>query len=676
MNWWDFTLLFLAAGLVLFVPGALVSAALRLRWSTGLAVAPAVSTAIIAVAAILADRFGMRWGLVPVLIVIVLASGGSALVARGLSSVGQRPTPRSLQANASGPGERSKAGRRAVPAWLWWTVSCTGAIALMIYHIKVLLGSPESFSQTFDGIFHLNAVRWIVEHGNGSSFTMSMTSGDAAPGFYPLAWHDIASLVMMVTGTSSPAAATNAVIMAVASLVWVAGCMYLASTVVEGRAPVIVAAGFLSSAFPSFPYLPITFGVLYPNFLGIALLPGVMALVAQIAGLGRGTRIPLASGSIAAVLAFAGVSLAHPNAVLLLLVLCWPILLTWGWRAWRVPSGHVHSTGSWRPLPLFAMGAGTLLLVLSWVVLRPPAESSTWEPPTSGPGALGAALALAPMSGRIPWVVALAVLAGVIYVIRTRTMVWLLGAHAILVFLWMVVASWSFGPLRTALTGGWYNDPNRIAAALPVTGFPLAVIGCAWVTQVLVDRLGSWNLGGRRIAYAKAEPVVALALVPFLLFTTQAVEYLRIVIGQGVSVYRITSESSLVDSDEYSLLRELHSLIPEGVTVATVPFNGSSMAYALEGVKTTTTHMIFTSTPDLMVVNQELNRLAVDPGVCTSVESLDVRYVLDFGVRPVNYISDWAASYPGFSRLATTPGLTEVAREGHAVLYRIDGCPR
>ncbi|MDN6428518.1 MAG: hypothetical protein L0J79_01605, partial [Propionibacterium sp.] len=570
-----------------------------------------------------------------------------------------------------------RAGVRDIaPTWLWWTASCTGAIALMIYHIKVLLGSPESFSQTFDAIFHLNAVRWIVEHGNGSSLTMAMTSGDAAPSFYPLAWHDLASLVMMTTGTSSPAAATNAVIMAVAALVWVAGCMYLAATVMEGRPSAIVAAGFFTSAFPSFPYRPLTFGVLYPNFLGIALLPGLLALVASVAGLGRGVRVPAAGGVVVLLFSLAGVSLAHPNAVLLLLVLCWPILLTWGWRAWWAPAGHGNGGGSRRPLILSAMCVGTLLLLLSWVVLRPPASASTWQPPVNGPAALGAALTLAPMSGRIPWVVALAVLAGIIYVIRTRTMVWLVGAHAILVFLWMVVASWSFGPVRTALTGGWYNDPNRIAAALPVTGFPLAVIGCAWGTQVLVDRLGSWNLGGRRIAYTTVEPVVALALVPFFLFTTQAVEYLRIVIGQGAAVYRITPESPLVDSDEYALLRKLPSLVPEGVAVAAVPFNGSSMAYALEGVETTTTHMFFTSTPDQDVLNQTLSRLAVNPEVCRSVEKMDVGYVLDFGATPVNDINDWAREYPGFMRLSTTPGLTEVAREGHAVLYRIDGCPR
>lgn len=248
VTWWESALLFLTAAMLIFAPGILVAVALRMPWTTTLAVAPVVSIAIIALTAVAADKVSVRWGLAPVLFATLLAAGVAALVAHGLRTHG-RMEPKGTDQ----PGAQRAGVRDIAPTWLWWTASCTGAIALMIYHIKVLLGSPESFSQTFDAIFHLNAVRWIVEHGNGSSLTMAMTSGDAAPSFYPLAWHDLASLVMMTTGTSSPAAATNAVIMAVAALVWVAGCMYLAATVMEGRPSAIVAAGFFTVPSPPSP---------------------------------------------------------------------------------------------------------------------------------------------------------------------------------------------------------------------------------------------------------------------------------------------------------------------------------------------------------------------------------------------------------------------------------------
>ena len=80
-------------------------------------------------------------------------------------------------------------------------------------------------SQTFDSVFHLNALRYVLETGNASSMTITgMTNGDNPPYFYPAAWHGLASLLIQITGLQLPAA-VNVLNLCVAMTVWTLGCM-------------------------------------------------------------------------------------------------------------------------------------------------------------------------------------------------------------------------------------------------------------------------------------------------------------------------------------------------------------------------------------------------------------------------------------------------------------------
>ena len=156
------------------------------------------------------------------------------------------------------------------------------------------------------------------------------------------------------------------------------------------------------------------------------------------------------------------------------------------------------------------------------------------------------------------------------------------------------------------------------------------------------------------------------------MLTTQLTGAVRSSVGWSATRYTL-GFGDLVDDEEYRLLGELHDDLPAGAGVATVPYNGSSMAYALEGVRTTTTHLYYTATPDVRTINEHLDEAASDPQVCRALEDLDVDYALDFGPREVSQ-TNFRVGYPGFDSLATSPGFEVVAREGHAVLYRITAC--
>ena len=98
-----------------------------------------------------------------------------------------------------------------------------------------IIARPDAFSQTFDNIFHLNAVRWILDTGNASSLQFAMTSGGARFNYYPVAWHDVISLALQIAGRADPVAGTNAMILVAGALVWPAGCLLLICTLLPAQ---------------------------------------------------------------------------------------------------------------------------------------------------------------------------------------------------------------------------------------------------------------------------------------------------------------------------------------------------------------------------------------------------------------------------------------------------------
>src|SRR5690606_23851609 len=74
---------------------------------------------------------------------------------------------------------------------------------LMARTVIRALGAPDALSQTFDNIFHQNAVRYILDGASPSSLDLlSLTATPGDPTFYPAAWHDTVSLVLLSIGGS------------------------------------------------------------------------------------------------------------------------------------------------------------------------------------------------------------------------------------------------------------------------------------------------------------------------------------------------------------------------------------------------------------------------------------------------------------------------------------------
>lgn len=638
--------LFLAAALLL-LPGLLVALAAGRRGFAAIGLAPALSLTALAVGGILGDLVGVPWGWwtpVATSALLALAAWGvSRLIARW-SPLPDAPT-----------------GWRA--EWPLWTGALVAA-ALMVRHLRRIQPTPDTFSQLFDNVFHLSLIRFFAENRTGSSLAEGGLTPGSGPWFYPAAFHDLASLVLLAF-PQSIAVATTAAVWVVVALAWPLGCLYLVSRLFPRPTPLVVGAGVLTASLPSFPFVIMSWGVLYPNMLGLALLPAALGLTIEALGLGRGKNYDPRALLVGA-LVLPGVALGHPSALLSLFVPATVLLVA---RTIR-EIGAIQSGAAPRShgvLRVALMVACLPVFAAVWWKARP--SEAPWPPEMTRFEAMGQAVLSAPLGPGPAWAVSVLVWIGLVVALR-RGQWWLTGSWVGVLVLWLVVTSGPEGDLRDMLTGIYYNDPYRVAALLGVVTLPVAAVG--------LDAIGTWLMATASARFreplARAAGIVAATvLTAGLLMATQPAPYLTQAVGRVADSYALSDGSWILTTDELALIERLPTVVESGSVIATNPWNGSSLAYAFTGLPTTTKHVFYDSTPELDAVKNLLDEADTRQAeVCPAVRSLEIQYVLDFGAQELTPSSH--NPFAGFDSLADAPGFEVVDREGDAVLYRVDAC--
>lgn len=658
MSWWSIVPhLCLGIG-VLFVPGLCVGWVSRLRGIALLAVAPAITVSIVAVAALIAPLINMRWSIVPVGIFALIVAAIAWVATKLLSPAGAAERPRTQT-----PIKWLNVGGQ--------TLALVAAAFLISRRLVVAFGRPEAFSQTFDNVFHLNAVRYILDTGSGSSITVSgMTGG----GFYPAAWHDLVALIAVTTGASIPVS-VNVINLIVGSIVWPLGCILLAHKVLGERVAVSVAAGILSAAFGAFPLLLLDFGVLYPNFLGNALLPIAVALGIQALGLGWSSSRSAAVSWLLFAAVLPGLTLAHPSSTMALLaMLLPPLLILWfrGVVAIRRRSQHVAlRLGGMALLLLLGLGAAVVL----WKAIRPPEVAAFWPPIETTGRAIGEVLTSSAIGRSVSWAVALLAVAGLISVIRRRQQYWLIGMFVVIASLFVIVASFPFGSLRTFFTGVWYNDPPRLASLLPMVLLPFAVVGAVrgWDRWLEPQLRGLASRSRRKTPLAASKPLAAVGAVAVICLLTLATQQanVREATNSAAAGYRLANDSPLVSSDEMTLMNRLPAEVPQDAVLVGNPWNGSALAYAFTGRKLVQLHMLSELPSGAVELFTRLNTAKTDPTICPIVQKLHVGYVLDFGHQEVHGGDN---GFRGLDNLVASGVASLVDSQGQAKIYKLTAC--
>jgi hypothetical protein len=670
---------FLAALLVLVVPGLPLVLALRLRPLTSLAMLAPASVTVVTVSAQAAHLLGVRWSLLVPLLGGLVAGALALALGRMLRGLGARRRAGSSPRRADDEGTATPTGATAVGSA--GAVEATGStaappapargrtLALVLglglggtaIVVRALhgMGDPAAITQTYDGIFHLNAVRAILDAQDASPGTVSTVNLPAGErGYYPAAWHQLASLVVMASGQSIPLA-SNALMLVVAAAVWPLGILALVATCTRTGPVGLFAAGALTGTAFAFPLALMTWGLLLPNFLSTALLPLVVLVAAHALGLAPPGRGRLAARSLVVlvpVVALAVVA-AHPQGLHAALVLTLPMAL---WAAIAGIAGIPDRLGSGRRTRPIALPLGALVVLLgavpvAWLHLRPTRGASSWAPHSDIATALAAGLG---MSGqRVLPALLPAVLVGLaVLVVAARSRArWMLPPLAASVGLYVVAAAVTDRELRYLLTGPWYTDAFRLAAIIPVLAIPVLALG--------FDAAGS-AVRGRAILARLVVAVPVLALLAGAVLGPAARD-------QNALMGTYWRQPNAVSADERALLTHAATVVPADARIIADPWTGGSLVWALGD------RQVVAPTPgsaldaDDRLLLRDLGRIGSDPAVCDAAARENARYVFTSGER--NLWHRRSANH-GPADAVRAGAATQVAQVGPASLWRLDPC--
>ena len=638
MTWIETVPVFAAGALVLFGPGLLAGLVLRLKGFAVAALAAPLSLAGIAAMALASVVVPFRWSVWTWLVGAVLVVGVAVLV-------------RLWQGRTAAPAA-SPPDRRA--AWMRWApaAALVVAVALLLPRVTGVIGDPSAISQTFDNVYHLNAVRFVLDEG------VIAPTGQLIPGFYPSLWHALTAVVVLLTGATIPVA-VSVVAVLLCAVVWPASCIALVVAVVGLRRPAaVLAGGVLAASVAAFPYLLLDFGILYPNVLGLAMLPVALAVTAGAVGAGAAPQDGAVVRWALLIAVVPTLALAHPNTLMALLLLgCWPCLyaaVAW----WRTSGASTRVRAlmltSWTVL------AGAALLL--FVVARPTREQAFWEPPMGPLEAVREVLLNEPVSRPAAVTVSVLMLVGVVAVLwRLPRRSWIVLGWLTLGFVYLVCASFPSGTVRYLVTGSWYSDLFRVAALLPVAVVPLAAAGFGALVALVA-------LGLRRIGAPRAvTAVVALAGLIAVGFGAQGASSLDKTVRWAAAMY--APDTSLLTADERALLERVDDHVPSGEVIAGNPWTGAGLAWALGDREVLVTHLFQDLAPDEQLIVDHLRDAT--PAVCAAAAREGVRWVLDFGTDEVHGADH---GYDGLLGLEEAGVAELVDQEGDARLYRFTGC--
>ncbi|MFV4912603.1 hypothetical protein PFZ49_03350 [Microbacterium lacticum] len=648
MSWLTLVAVALVTIAVLLVIGVALARIIGLRSFTAIAVAPAFTMTVIAIASIVMPWVHIPWGIIGVLAVAILIGAVLALV---------RWATRRWQPVAE------QRERGAFDPWL--LAGLLIAVALLSARVIATIQEPDRISQTYDNVFHLNAVRWVLDTGSASALDIGyMTNPGGSPSFYPSAWHGLVALVVQLTGASIPIA-INGAVLAIAAFVTPLGLLFLSRTLFGRSVAISVATGVVTASVP-LSLLLMDYGVLYPFQLGVALLPIALAVSARLLRLATANNeLGTLWWAIALVGLMPGLALVHPGAVMAWLALSAPLALVFVITRWR-------SHPSRRARTALLAGSATYLLVSAGMLyaLRPPALARGWQPEINVNEALVRVVTVHPWYPYAPLLVAVAVAVGLVAAVRRadRSSLSSVGIYAVAAFLYVVAAAVPF-PVRDLFTASWYNNIPRLAALLYVAVIPVAAYGAA-VAWSFTER--ATNSASTRPHVGRTVAVLVL-LAAFVLSQVGPLSAMPQAQRAASASFALTPDSPLLSSDEAALLKRLDEHVPADAVIAGNPWTGTSVAYALTGRHVLMPHIQMVISDDLAEVNDDLRDATPGSAVCAAVANLGVEYVLDFGSREVHGARH---IFDGLEDLKHSTAVRLVDSQGDARLYQVVGCDR
>lgn len=650
MNWWIETGVILVTVAVLAIPGVLIGWLLGLRRYTLIAAAAPFSMFVIAVAAAINVVVPFHWGVLPFVLVTALLAALAWAYRRVFTRV---RTSSNFVALEDRPELRM----------LWPLIAVGVAAVCLIVRLVIVIGEPSSISQTFDNIYHLNAVQYVLQHGQIAP------TRQLIPGFYPSAWHALTALVAGITAAPVPVA-VNGVSIVLGGVVWPVAIVFLTIQIAGNSRTAVLASGVLSAATAAFPLLMLDFGVLYPNLLSIVLLPSALGALIAVAKVGQ-SWIAAPQAWLMLLAWVPTMALAHPSTLMAFFGTgFWPA--AWGGvRYFRSRWANGNRRGR-MALAAVAWVAGTVIAATIFVVFRPTRDQAFWLPTQTIPQAVLQVFTNAAATGIPAIALSVLMIAGLIAVIVwRREQLWLALSFATLATVYIIGVAYPPGRFRYLISGTWYSDMVRVASLFPALTIPLAALGATAVV-VLIARLLA-KRAAPRTENPRVWPRVAVGTgLAVLLIGTQLGPAMATESSYAHASYQMTDSSPLITPDEEALLLRLPETTRADAVIVGNPWTGTSLSYALGDRWAMIPHIYQITTDDMTTILLSLNEAADNPDVCNAVRRIGASHVLDFG--PVE-VHGAVHEYEGLQGLVDGGVVKLIDSEGDSArLYEIVAC--
>jgi D-galactosaminyltransferase len=648
----------LIALFLLITPGTIVARITQLTWPIAIAVGPALTYGVVALAVIPLGALEIPWNgwtaLAALAVVCVVATGLQLLFAR------YRDTEAS-----------EEAGARAIGRWPAVTVAAgvlLGALLIMWAGYRGLT-HWESIPSTWDAVWHANEVRYILDTGQASSTHMGELRNVEThqPLYYPSVFHALTAVYCQLTGA---APTTGYTLNSLAASVWLfpSGAATLTWFLLRPistqwrAAGVSATAAAMSASFTSVPY--VEFGVAaMPNLAAYGVAIPTFVTIAST--LRHRDRIP------AAVLALVGVLSVHLTGgfIVILFLLAWWLLDA----LWHPVRGRLADA-----LTLAAVAVPTALILAPQFlgVLRQadiiaghafPSFKSVKQ------GVIDALLLHTRHLNDFPIQYGLVVLAAIGMAILLYKRIWWPPA------LWLVLTVatiYSGAPFRNPVGRAieefsqfFYNDPRRLTAVVTMLATPMAAIAVFAIVMVVVAVARRLTDRFKQLPDPVWVAATAVLLVVATVLTARHYLYRHLVL------FGDKYDSVIIDQRDLMAMAYLANLPGARDTlIGDSNIDGTAWMYAVADLHPLWTHYDFPQQTGpgyyRYIFWTSARKGDSDPKVVEAIKALNIRYILTSAPNVRGF-----ATPDGLVSLEKSPSWALIYDNGGAKIYEWRGNP-
>ncbi len=672
--WQLATVQFLMLLLLLFVPGYFF---LRIFWFSkrqSLAAAPVAISSLIALQGILWNKLDIGWEPLTVLpAYLVLACLSILIVLKRKGFLQRRSSNTGGQDYYRAPLPRS--GYLHIRK-----LSTTTAILLPVLLFTAFIAisgpilsiDPNIPLQGWDPVFHANGIA-VVEETKSASYFGSLTplyGLETTSTNYAVTWHAIASLIASPDNIIST---MNSFIVLMPAL-WITSVWGLIRSLgFDNR--YVLAFLVLVPAMLVYPTYLTTLYAPIPNAFAVAILPGLLALIAITVREGTRDRSAKIFGLriLAIGIIVAGSLFVHPSMVtsVILLLIVPTVSLTIKYFRFATFCGRVTLLGS--------LGAA-ILLITGAIAFVPGARSRlvaqlSYE---TTPGLIWPAvintLTAAPMIGSEAGALnrqAVTILqVGLLLVLVVGIVsLWYAKKHRWLIGVWVLAALLTFttmarqGPL-VPIAGLWYMSPHR---AMALQQIPMSIL-------IAVGLVACLNVVRKLVVTPVQKHALTVSLLIFLQLSVSGLAWGPRAFMVAKAWGYFDQSAAMVSEEEATMMYRLRDELPDDALVLGDPGVGAAFVQAISGSDVVFSQVyVRESNLDGNYLAKHFADINNDPHVCELVNELGItHYYAD--TLFFNLGQSTRERMPGLYYVPTNEGFREVDSGGSATVYEITAC--